>query len=526
MATKYLAPDPIQSTFFIPGSNTPASGGQLFFYVAGSSTKQTVYKDNAGAVAWTNPIVLDSGGNLPSGGEVWFSASATYKVIFAPATDTDPPVSPYWTKDNLAGMNDPGTASTTSEWITGSTPTFVGASAFSVVGDQTATYDVNRRVKTVNTGGTVYGTVTSVAFASGSTVVGMVNDSGNLDAGISQEAYALLDALHPSVPALYANKGAVQSSLLTMTSNALLGRSTASTGAIEAITISTATPGAVSLQPGSTLALNVRNYLVSNTTFWVGTSGADTVTSGLSSTTPFRTVQYAWETIRDNYDMGGNQNVLQIMNGAYGSTIIRGMLVNSPGNMIVKPSTPSGFLIQGNSVTPSSVVFSTSANSTDALYFAHTEVHIEGVRVQATGSGICRGMVADDARLVIGVVEFSTCSFAHLHVAGNAAACTVNNNYVANGSTLRHVLVETQGMYECQNKTITMSNQSYGTNAAQAFAVIDQMSLADFTGALFGGNSTITGRTYEAQSLSLLILAGTVLPGNVAGSSFTGAQVI
>jgi hypothetical protein len=97
-------PHPIDAVH--PRGNTPANGGQLFFYQAGSSTKQTVYKDNTASVAWTNPIVLDSGGNLPSGGEVWFPTGITFKAVFAPSTDTDPPSSPYWTKDNLAGIND------------------------------------------------------------------------------------------------------------------------------------------------------------------------------------------------------------------------------------------------------------------------------------------------------------------------------------------------------------------------------------------------------------------------------------
>ena len=132
MATTYLAPDPIQSTQLIPGGAVPANGGQLFFYLAGTSTKSTVYKDNAAAVAHTNPIVLDSGGNIPSGGEVWFASGVTYKVVFAPATDTDPPVSPYWTKDNLAGMND--VSATASEWISGTTPTFVSTKSFTLVG--------------------------------------------------------------------------------------------------------------------------------------------------------------------------------------------------------------------------------------------------------------------------------------------------------------------------------------------------------------------------------------------------------
>ena len=206
MTTCFLAPDPIQSTQFIPGGNTPANGGQLFFYVAGSSTKQTVYKDNAAAVAWTNPIVLDSGGNLPSGGEVWFPQGQTFKVIFAPSNDTDPPASPYWTKDNLAGTNDVS-AQTGVEWISGPTPTIVSTTQFTLAGDQTATFTAGRRVKTTNTGGTVYSTITSSSFGANTTTVNVANDgAGVLDSGLSAVSYGLFDPANPSISAPEVNR--------------------------------------------------------------------------------------------------------------------------------------------------------------------------------------------------------------------------------------------------------------------------------------------------------------------------------
>lgn len=199
MATTYLAPDPIQSMQFIPGGIVPANGGQLFFYTAGSSTKTTVYKDNAAVTAWSNPIVLDSGGNLPSGGEVWFQSGITYKVVFAPSNDTDPPASPYWTKDNLSGMNDVGSQLTALEWVTGPVPTFVSATSFTVAGDATATFVAGRRVKSTNTGGTIYSTVTSVSFSAGVTTVNVGNDSGSLDSGLSVVYYGLFNPASPSI---------------------------------------------------------------------------------------------------------------------------------------------------------------------------------------------------------------------------------------------------------------------------------------------------------------------------------------
>ena len=201
MAQKYLAPDPVQSTFFIPGGAVPGNGVQVFVYLAGTTTKTTVYKDDQGVTAWSNPIVLDSGGNLPSGGSVWLTQGETIKVVWAPSNDTDPPASPYRTIDNIVGIND-ASALNVGEWSTISNPVYLSASSFSISGDQTGAgnADVGRRLRFSVTAGTVYGTIAERAFASGSTTVYVAPDSGALDAGLSAAAWGFLTAQNPAVP--------------------------------------------------------------------------------------------------------------------------------------------------------------------------------------------------------------------------------------------------------------------------------------------------------------------------------------
>lgn len=206
MASFFLAPDPIQSTFLIPGGVVPGNGAQLFIYVAGSvSAKTTVYKDNAGSSTWTNPIVLDSGGNLPSGGVVWIPSGITIKAVWAPSNDTDPPASPYRTIDNISGVND--TTGSQTEWIAGPTATFVSGSQFTLVGDQTGTFKVQRRLKFTVTSGTVYGSISSVSFGA-VTTVNVAFASGALDAGLSAVSYSLIDPSNPSINADYIDKQA------------------------------------------------------------------------------------------------------------------------------------------------------------------------------------------------------------------------------------------------------------------------------------------------------------------------------
>lgn len=183
---------------FLLSTGLPAVGNQLFFYVAGSvNTKQNTYTDSGGLSANTNPLVLNSLGEPTT--QIWFTSGLSYKVVYAPSTDTDPPTSPIWTIDNLSGIND--VSASLDQWVAGPAPTYISATSFSVAGDQTGTFQSGRRVRTTNTGGTIYSTIVTSAFGAVTTVT-VVNDSGTLDSGLSAVSYGLLSSTNPSIPVL------------------------------------------------------------------------------------------------------------------------------------------------------------------------------------------------------------------------------------------------------------------------------------------------------------------------------------
>lgn len=198
--TQYL--NPYSGRQFVDANGAPYSGAKLFTYVAGSSTKATTTKDSAGTSNHTNPIVLNSKGEPADAGgaacAIWQTGGGALKLVLAPSTDSDPPVSPIATWDNLSGINDSSTTAN-SEWVTGPTPTYSSATSFTLTGDQTSTFHVGRRVKTVNSGGTVYSTITANAYTTVTTVT-VANDSGSLDSGLSSVYYGLLSSVNTSVP--------------------------------------------------------------------------------------------------------------------------------------------------------------------------------------------------------------------------------------------------------------------------------------------------------------------------------------
>ena len=83
----------------LDNSGDPVVGGLVFTYTAGTSTKEATYTDAALSVPNTNPIVLDAGGRCV----MFLDPSKDYKIVMAPATDTDPPTSPIVSQDDVDG---------------------------------------------------------------------------------------------------------------------------------------------------------------------------------------------------------------------------------------------------------------------------------------------------------------------------------------------------------------------------------------------------------------------------------------
>lgn len=89
-------------------SNVPNAGGQVWTYLAGSSTLAATYTNNSGSIAQSNPMLLDSTGRIPSGGEVWLTGGQTYKFVVQDAYGNT-----LGTYDNLIGIGDPSPINTT-----------------------------------------------------------------------------------------------------------------------------------------------------------------------------------------------------------------------------------------------------------------------------------------------------------------------------------------------------------------------------------------------------------------------------
>lgn len=178
----------------------PLSSGEIFVYLAGTSTPATTYTTQAGGTPNTFPIDLNTLG-VNEDGEIWLIGGSSYKFVIKDAAGVT-----LRTLDNMSGIND--SAITTDQWLVyQAAPTYVSATSFTVAGDQTQTFQVGRRLKTTNTGGTVYSTITGSVYSSPNTTVTVRNDSGTLDSGLSQVSYAVMSVQNTSLPGGLINYG-------------------------------------------------------------------------------------------------------------------------------------------------------------------------------------------------------------------------------------------------------------------------------------------------------------------------------
>lgn len=84
---------------FFSNNGVILSGGKIYTYAAGTTTNQATYTSASGAIAHTNPIILDSAGRVPSG-EIWLTDGLSYKFVLKDSNDVL-----IGTYDNITSVN-------------------------------------------------------------------------------------------------------------------------------------------------------------------------------------------------------------------------------------------------------------------------------------------------------------------------------------------------------------------------------------------------------------------------------------
>lgn len=196
---------PIGNEVTLDDSGNLAVGWKLYWYLANTTTPENTYTDSTGGTPQTNPIILNARGEPAN--EIWLTQGVTYDLVIKDASDVT-----KRTVEDITGVND--VSLTYSEWTaTALTPTFIGATQFSVSGNQTSVFQVGRRIRFTDGSGTNYGTVSASVYTPPApdltTVTVTVDSGGVIDAGIANLDVSILTATSPSVPEIISGSSSV-----------------------------------------------------------------------------------------------------------------------------------------------------------------------------------------------------------------------------------------------------------------------------------------------------------------------------
>jgi len=289
----------------LDNNGNPLSGGKVYWYQNRTTTPQPTYADQLGSALQPNPVILNTRGEpyYP----IWLEEGLTYTAVLRDASDSvvRPPV--Y----DISGINDVPDP-VTDEWLLfAANATYISDTSFSVIGDQTAVFNVNRRVKIPVIGGNNYGTVATSTYSSvlNKTTIVIVNDSLVLDFSISTVYYGFTNPAYPS-----SNPNFISSALKASIQNQAFTAITA-TGTVGAF-VATANPAITSYIDGQRFRVR-----------FAGTSGA-TITLSINGL-PAKPIRYL-----NALGLYTTLSTGDISNDMYGdveySVLINGFIIHNP----------------------------------------------------------------------------------------------------------------------------------------------------------------------------------------------------
>lgn len=250
-----------------------------------------------------------------------------------------------------------------------------------------------------------------------------------------------------------------------------------------------------------------RSRLTANLSYFVASTGSDTLNTGLSVGSPFLTIQKALD-VAAAQDLGLFSITINVAAGTYTGQITLKSFVGAgtiailgSGASTCTISVTSGFCVLGAAII--------GQYSLNGFKLVTNTAGFTAVQVQGSPT-----------RLALSNIEFGASGAAHIFSSVDAF-CVVNTSTTISGNANIHWYCTTGGVIFDAGHTITLT----GTPVfAQAFAFVQSHGRIAVNANTFVG--TATGIRYYADTLGLIDTQGggaNYLPGNVAGSTATGA---
>jgi len=215
------------------------------------------------------------------------------------------------------------------------------------------------------------------------------------------------------------------------------------------------------------------------TTFFLSPTGSDDA-DGLTDKTPWRTMQHAYDAVKNNYDLAGFPVTIHLADGTYGSEGGKDNVVFCDGYIVGQVGNVT---FQGNSAHPENVVI--SAKSNNIFEIMNTRVHIDGITLTGTGSTV--GLLSYfGARITFTNLIFGPMGTG-IHLSAYGGIIIAQSNYQITGGAGYHMLSNTPGSrIHIDNRTVTISNSPAFT---AAFATAENLAMISAYGNKFAGTA-------------------------------------
>ena len=292
----------------------------------------------------------------------------------------------------------------------------------------------------------------------------------------------------------------------------------ASVGLTGTPTAPTASPGTNTTQIATTayVAANTLLILQASLNLYVATTGNDSNPGTISS--PFLTLQYAWNYVVANINTNGYDITINVGNGTYTAGVICSTPLIGAGNIsfIGNPGTPND-------------VFINVTNGPCFTSYQGASIQINGFTIAASGtatdfSDAGYGLVAEvGGAIYLNNIVFSTCSTAHMVTnAGGYIAVTPNATYTISGSAPEHMISFNGGTFGIVETTITL----VGSPTFNYFANCFNCATMALYNNIYQGSGA-NGQKYVATLNGVIVTngaGGSYLPGTVPGATALGGQ--
>ncbi|HJO50005.1 MAG TPA: DUF2793 domain-containing protein, partial [Sulfitobacter pontiacus] len=201
-------------------------------------------------------------------------------------------------------------------------------------------------------------------------------------------------------------------------------------------------------------------------------------------------------------DSAGHAVTVQLADGSYD-------LGASP---VAVSAALGGGLVElvGNAGDPDAVMMTATGS---VIELVSGRLRLRGMRIETSGADPAI-RVLPEAVLEVDEVVFGTAG-GHLDIVGGRVEGA--GSYVIDGDAAYHLRLSQGAVLARGMQTVTLANTP---DFATAFVSCEMAGQADFSGHGFTG--TATGKRFDVSSNSVVQSGGTVLPGDIAGTTHSG----